>query len=663
MMNDNNREVLRLVPVRAAPFFAAGMLVCSCGGMVSVVISVVAAVLAAVVYCVYRKGFVITAALCIGMMLMIGHITFVVRPVLEQSGMTQQLTCTISRKYDHGSYAAYTCSTRIEGRRTYISLYYSDDLDVGDRLTAMIELSDIATNRSSPVRQVLLRGTIEELLDVETPRFSISRSVGEFRQSLTDRVLSYSDGKYGELARGLLFGDTSGFSLELSHAAKIGGVLHFTAVSGSHFVIIMSVILGMFGGRLRTRAIISAVCIPLAVLFFGLEPTVVRSGIMLFLCNCGALFSRKANSINSLCVSVIIMTATAPYVVLDTGFQMSVCGVYGVAVVAPVCCDMFRKNIKHPHWLTPLINALIASCCATVCIAPVSVAAFEGISLAGVFATVVLTPIFTLMLSLTVLYAMIGIPAVAVLVSLCVRLSYEIILLFGSDNRAWLVLDHDGAVVLAFAAAILLTGSVIGSGRYAAKSLSVMAAAMAVSCAISVMSQNERRKIVFVSNGTSGAAVICMRDEAAIFLCGSGEGMEAVLADCLLNNGMHHLRFVSAPELTWTGASSLGELNTFYPIDEIASENCTKELERLCSDTAVTKMSITQMTVDGITISSAGSGDTECEADIVLYTGYRMSEPEYGAQLIPIYVSSRQNYLPDGGINIYDTDFELSLEN
>ena len=660
-MSEDNKEIFGLVPVRAASFLAAGMLICSRGG--SLMLTAAAAILTAAVYFVYRKGFVSAAAFFLGALIMTGYISLVVQPVLLQSGTTQLLTCKVNAKYDHGSYAGYTCGTTVAGRSTEIYLYYDDCFEVGDRITARIKLSRVGGDDGSPVRRVLLNGSVQELTAVESPRFSVMRGVAGFRDDLTSDILSYCGDRYGELAKGLLFGDTSGFPMELRYTAKVGGVLHFTAVSGTHFIIIMSVILQLCGTRRRLRAVVSAVCIPLAVMFFGIDPTVVRSGLMLFLCNCGVLFARRAESVNSLCVSVIVMTVTAPYVVLDTGFQMSVCGVFGVAVAGSGCIGRLRRLVKLPRVLRPAADALVSSICATVCIAPVSVAEFGGISLVGVFATVVLTPVFTLVLSLAVLYAATGISGAAVMMSWGVRAAYEIILFFGSDSRMWLVLDFGSAWLLALAAALTLTAAALAPERFAVRSLWAMAAVMVISCLIGARCADIRRRIDFVSDGKSGAAVVCVRDEAAIFLCGSGEGMEAELADCLLDNGIRHLRFVTAPELTWAGAASLGELNDFYPVGGIASEGCAEALRRYCAGAAVTETSLTEMTVDGLTVACARSGDTECEADIVLYTGYRMSEPEYGARLVPLYVSSRQNILPEGGINIYDTEFEISLEN
>ncbi|MGN0687475.1 MAG: ComEC/Rec2 family competence protein [Oscillospiraceae bacterium] len=661
-MKKEVQDALKLVPVRAAPFFTAGMLLCAGGGAVSIGLTLCAAILCGAVRLMLRSRFVEAASLFLGMALMTGYIHLIVQPVLASDGQTQQLTCTVSRKYDYGGYSGYVCNTFVSGRKTCILLYHSSDLQTGDKITALVDISAARNNSRSPAQQILLRGSIKELIGVDTPRFSLVRSIGQFRQNLSDAISAYIGADEGALAQGLLFGDTSGFSAKLSYCAKVGGVMHFTAVSGTHFIIIMSVLLEILGKKKRSRAIVSAICIPLAVLFFGAEPSVLRAGIMLFLCNCGPLFRRRSEKLNSLCISAILITATAPYILLDIGFQMSVLGVFGVTVVSPAGYTMLRA-LRLPKLLRPIAAAIIPSACAVICIAPVSVAAFGGISLVGVFATVVLMPLFTVALMFTVLFALSGMTPLVIPVSLSVKAAYSVILFFGSDSRLWLVLDFKGACIL-----VLLTSAAVAAAALCPKRASYACLCFAVAGSIAAVmlskaSEYNRRKIDFVSNGSSGAAVICIKDEATVLICGGGDGMDIRISDCLLRNGIHHLRLVAASGINTSGCLSVGSLNELYPIDEISADSFAEKLGDICPNAAVTQRSISSVCIDGVSIAAAKAGDTECKADIVIYTGYKMSVPQYGAQLIPLYASSRQTFLPDSGINIYNDNFELKLEN
>lgn len=656
-------SVLRLPPVRFAPFFAAGMLLCAEGGGKAFVMTVAAALLAAVVHRVFREGFISALGLLVGMVMMTGYIMCWVEPILAYADTTQQMVLRVSEKSEYSGYAGYTCTATVAGRPTSVTVFYDNSFDIGDIVTAEVRLSKAETNGRTTVRRVLLNAAIEQLVEVEKPAFSLLRSVSDFRRKLSEEIMLYTDEDGGALAQGLLFGDTSGLSLQLRQAAKISGVMHFTAVSGTHFIIIMTVLLEVFGERKKLRATVSAVCIPLAVLFFGAEPSVVRAGIMLFLCNCGPLFARESETLNSLCVSVVLMTAFTPYVLLDVGFQMSVLGVLGVAVIGTGCSRALRVVLHIPEWLRGIFNAVVVSACAVICISPISVAVFGGVSLVGVFATVVLTPLFTVALTLAVLFAVTGLTPLILPIAMLMKLSYYVILFFGSNSRLWLVMGYDGAELLALASVLAVTAAAMFPKKYAPHGFAVLGLTIAAAFTFSVVSENTRRKIDFVSDGTSGAAVVCIKDEAAIFLCGRGDGLDSRLADCLLENGIYHVRCVAVTDLNVSGAVSLGHLHELYPIECITADSAVDTLRRQCPDAEINVKSVESVIVDGITIACAKAGDTDRTADIVIYTGYKLSEPKHGARLFALYVSSRQNVLPDGAVNIYDTDFELILEN
>lgn len=660
-MNKKLVEVSKLLPVRTALFFVAGMLLCAEGGARAIVVTVVSALFAAVSFRVCRKAVVSAVALFVGALIMTCYVAMWVQPILSCDKTVQELTFTVTSEYENGGYNVYTCSTSVAGRPTSIRVYYGDYFNVGDVFVAQCKLSRIDYGTSHSVRKVLLNGSIEELHSVRTPQFSLRRSIAEFRQGLSDEISAYIDGDVGALAQGLLFGETGGFSLQLRHAAKVAGVMHFTAVSGSHFVIIMSVLLEVFGDRKKLRAAFSALCIPLAVLFFGEEPSVIRAGIMLFLCNCGPLFARKSESVNSLCVAVILMTAFTPYVVLDIGFQMSVLGVFGVSVLGNECSRLLMGSIHIPRPLRGTVRALIISACAVVCVAPISVGVFGGVSLVGVFATVLLTPIFSLALTFAIMFAVSGITPLIVPISLLMRAAHYIIMFCGSNSRLWLVMDFTGAELLALLSMLLLTVAVVYPFDFGERGLALFAATVIAAASLSAVSAEARRKVEFVSDGNGAAAIVCMKDEAMVYLCGDSAPISRI-ADILLENGIYHLRLVAVDELSTAGAVKLGGLHELYPIERISSAAHNEILREQCRGAEITPVAVQALEVDGITLSHAKAGDTECVADIVIYTGYKMSEPEYGARLLALYASSRQNILPDGAVNIYDTNTELSLE-
>ncbi len=655
--------VLKLPPVRIAPFFAAGIILCAAVDqpwllMLSAVIAAVA------VFLLYRKAFISAVALLLGMLSITCYITLICEPILASDGTTQILTCRITDVQDYGGYAYYRCDTEINGRVTGLTFYSGNYLRVGDIVTAEVSFKE----NDSPValaRKILLSGTVKRIIDREKPEFDLSRMLFEYRRNLSNDIASFIDhDDTSALSRGMLFGDTGSFSAGLRHAAQVSGIMHFTAVSGSHFVIIMTVMLGFISEkRKKLRAVISAIIIPLAVMFYGAEPSVLRAGIMLFLCNCSALFGRRAETLNSLCVAVLIMTAFTPYVMLDVGFQMSVMGVLGVSVLGKYAVKAASPLLRRTPWaIKAMINAIIVSSCATICIAPISAEVFGGVSLIGAFTTLVLTPVFTMAMAFAIFYALTGFTTALASLALLMKACCQIIKLFGSQSRLWLVMDFEYAGALALCSLIVLTVAVLFPKHVLKQGTFVFGVTAVLAFGLSFGSSLNRRKVDFVSSGKSGAAVVCIKDEARVLISGSGDNIDIPLADCLLENGIYKLRYIVAPQLEDSGVSEMSDLYKLYPVDNItfADEYCVESLSKKCPGLTITVDDMNELEVDGISISCAKAGDTDNNADIVMYYGYKMSEPKYGAAL-PLYVSSRQNIIPENGINIFDTDLEIKL--
>ncbi len=631
----------------------------------SVVMTAIAALLCVAAALSCRKLLAAAVALLLGMTAIGCYNYFVQKPVLAADNTTRVITCTVTQERDYGGYSLYRCDTVINGAHTSVSFFEDSMYTVGDAITAEVYLERLTKPR--PADRMLLSADIQNIISTRRPDLSIARAIEEYRTDLCDKICTEISGEGKGLAKGLLFGDTTDFSERLSIAAEISGISHFTAVSGSHFVIIMAVLLELSGSKHRKLRAATAICyLPIAVLFFGAEPTVIRAGLMLLIQYCGALFNRKAEPLNSLCFTVLVMTLFTPYVMLDVGFQMSVMGVFGVCVVGRSLCGFLSKTAvaRLPFLLRKAVELAASSACAVICIAPISISCFGGVSLVGVFATVLLTPLFTLILTFGVLFAVTGITPLIIPINILVNISHELILWLGSNPHLWLAVNSSFAVPLAVVSVLGLATAVLFSGKWLQRGLTVAAMTAAVVLISCICDKFTHRSVAdFVSNGTSGAAVICDHSTAVILISGGGDSLAHEISDSLMRHHIKQISFVAAPELSAAGAETLKTLGTLYTVSEAAlSDTAAEFIRQSCPDIAVTQGSVKEITVNGITIACAKAGDIECTADIVLYSSYKSSVPNYGAGL-PLYISSRQNFLPDGGINIYDTELTIDLEN
>lgn len=663
MNKHNELSSFNLLPVRTAPFFAAGILLCSGDTLFSAIMLAVSAVLIAIVGAFAKKLFASALALFLGMACMTAYGIFVCEPVISTHGTTQTLVCTVNETQDFGGYSLYKCSTHISGISTELTFYGSGEHKTGDIITADIKLSKGSGN--FPAERMKMHGTLQNIRSTVRPDFSLTRTLNDWRNALKQKISKGIGGNGGTLSEGMLFGDTSSFPSELRRAAQISGVMHFTAVSGMHFVIIMSVLLELIGARHAwLRAAAAAACIPLAVIFFGCDASVLRAGIMMLLCSIGPLFCRKSDSLNSLCMAVLLMTAFSPQVMLDIGFQMSVMGVFGVSVVGNRCCRLLNSALRRlPAVIKGFVGAVASSACAVICIAPISIAAFGGISLLGALSTVVLSPVFAAALTVAVCFAVTGLGILIAPLGVLMNAAYYIIAFFGQFTGAWLAMDSDSAPVIAWVCVIALTAALLIPKKLLSIGVFTAAAAAVLNITVCFYSAHSRKLIDFISDGSSGAAVICNKSEATILICGNGARLGDKLSDCLLSHGIQSIELIAAYDLSAAGCESLAEICALYPTETISvSKPAAPVLSAALQDTAITTERILQLNANGVTIACAKTNDTECTADIVLYSGYKQSVPKHGG-ILPLYISSRQELLPRGGVNIYDTDFEIDLEN
>ncbi len=651
-------SVLRLLPVQFAPFFAAGIILASVGGRSAFAFAVISGLALILSLVKFRRLIAAAVGLLLGVAVMTGFTYVVKAPILEADGLTETLSCTVTRVQDTADSALYYADTQVNGHRTKITFFSERGFSVGDVISAEVRLS-VNDFGNPAANEVLLKAEIEKYLGVTVPEVSFLRSLDEYRKWLCDSVDMLADENAVALTKGLLFGDTSEFSPQLFIAAKISGILHFTAVSGSHLVIVISIFLELIPKRLkRVRAVAAIIAVFFAVLFWGAEPTVVRAGVMLILCHSAPLFARKAEALNSLCVSVVVMTFFTPYVMLDIGFQMSVLGVFGVAVVAPEAVRRIH-GILHglPKGITPFVDSLLYSACAVICIAPVSVGVFGGISLSGVFATAVLTSLFTAALAFGIVFALTGIVPLLVPIGLLMRLAYYIIGFFGGVPWLWLPLNFEGADLPVLACTLCVAFAVLFPKSFGSSGAKAFAVLSVVAVAISLVVTVTQRKISFCSDGSSGAAVVCINRTAAVLVCGDGERLCEDLSDTLLKNGICGISVIIAPDVSIDGAQGLEPLCGLFPTERIISPN--GRFSRFKGE--LISQRITEFTADGVAIATAKVGDTDVAADIVLYSGYKNSEPKHSAERLALYASSRQEIMPENGINIYDRDLIIDL--
>lgn len=140
------------------------------------------------------------------------------------------------------------------------------------------------------------------------------------------------------LTVGMVIGDTSAMDPGLSADMRATSLTHLTAVSGSHFAIVVMTVgaaLRRLTSARRLRAVVLAAAMASLAAVVGPEPSVLRALTMALAVALGWWWGRPAAAMAALSVGVLALLAWDPGLGARLGFQLSVAAVSAIVLWAP----------------------------------------------------------------------------------------------------------------------------------------------------------------------------------------------------------------------------------------------------------------------------------------------------------------------------------------
>lgn len=186
---------------------------------------------------------------------------------------------------------------------------------------------------------------------------------------------------------GFVLGDTRGQSADITDDFRGAGLSHLLAVSGQNVAFVLALaapLLRRVGLRVRLPATIAVIAFFALVTRF--EPSVLRASAMAALAVTAATMGRDASSIRVLALAVTGLVVLDPFLVRSVGFQLSVAACVGIVVFAPRLAAVLRL----PGWLGEPLSVTLG---AQAGVAPVLLATFGGVPIAGIPANVLAAPL------------------------------------------------------------------------------------------------------------------------------------------------------------------------------------------------------------------------------------------------------------------------------
>jgi len=190
---------------------------------------------------------------------------------------------------------------------------------------------------------------------------------------------------------GILIGENSGISDEITECFSKSSLSHIVAISGSHITyIIIGLSFILTKSKISKRGIYITTIIALVIFMFitRFSSSVVRACIMGIIMLFSNVAHRKLDVLNSIAISLIIILIDNPYAINDIGLQLSYLGTLGIILLNKPILNFLEKyiNKKIAEILSVTISAQIA-------VFPIIILNFNTISTVFIISNLIAVPL------------------------------------------------------------------------------------------------------------------------------------------------------------------------------------------------------------------------------------------------------------------------------
>jgi len=220
-------------------------------------------------------------------------------------------------------------------RKERLYVYYQDvQLRYGDTVEISGTLKEQVLSNGTK-RKTLPEGQIVKLEDKRHPVLALTEWI---RQKATHTVEGILPRNESALVLGMVLGMKGDFSQSFLGDLRTAGVLHVIAASGTNVTMVGGLLFGLLGRVLdRKKAVVLSMGgIMGYVVLAGMQPSIVRAGIMGAIACTAQLLGRQYAALHALIVTACIMIVYDPLYLTDVGFQLSVAATMGIILLSPL---------------------------------------------------------------------------------------------------------------------------------------------------------------------------------------------------------------------------------------------------------------------------------------------------------------------------------------
>jgi competence protein ComEC len=223
--------------------------------------------------------------------------------------------------------------------------------------------------------------------------FSIYSQILFFKEKARVNIRENFSPPYSSILEGMILGDNGAISQDLKTKLNTTGLRHIIAISGSHIVILSSIVMSflLMIGFYRGQAFYLAIStITLYIITSGLPASAVRAGIMGGLFLLSQKVGRKNCSARSIIIACAIMLALNPLLLFyDAGFQLSFLASLGIIYLSPILNRHLTKFLKKKENLKEILATTLAPQIFTL---PLLIFNFGSVSLVSPITNILIAP-------------------------------------------------------------------------------------------------------------------------------------------------------------------------------------------------------------------------------------------------------------------------------
>ena len=230
--------------------------------------------------------------------------------------------------------------------------------------------------------------------------------IHKIREKLKQNIQELLTKETYALGIGILIGDNSRINEKIVEDFKNSNLSHMLAVSGAHInyvVLTVSILCTKKRAGIKAQRVVTIMMMLFFMELTQMTSSVVRAGISCIIYMLASLLYRKADVINAMAISTLLILLNNPFKLFDIGFQLSYAGTLGIILF----CKLINIPLKN-KLLKYLKDSIIISISANIFIIPIMMYQFNTISLTFILSNLLAGPLLGISIILEIIVLLIS---------------------------------------------------------------------------------------------------------------------------------------------------------------------------------------------------------------------------------------------------------------